>query len=97
MIATSDAVKVEGAWAVAKPTPAAVPESPPPITGNPFDRGAAAATIGAIKFDHCAKLAGAKPTGRVEVVFAPEGNVMSATVTEGLESTTPAAHASRGQ
>ena len=91
-ISTSDAVKISGDWAVAKPAPPSVPESQPQvISGKPFDRGAAAATLGAIKFDHCAKLAGAKPNGRVEVTFAPDGKVMSASVIEGVEPSTPAA------
>lgn len=88
-VTTSDAVRIAGSWSAPKPPP--IPPPPPPTNGRAFDRGAAAAALGAVKVDHCAKLAGAKLTGRAEVEFAPDGRVSSVRVIEGLEPTTPAA------
>lgn len=90
-IAVSDVVHVSGDWVGAKPLPTPYVPDPPPVPGPPFDRGAAAAALGGLRFDHCAKLAGAKETGRLEVTFAPDGTVTSAAVIEGVEPNTSAA------
>lgn len=90
-VSTSEILHVMGHPPEPRPLPAPYVPDPAPVPGPPFDRGAAAATLGALRFDHCAKLAGATPTGRFEVTFAPDGTVASAQVTEGVDPSAPAA------
>jgi hypothetical protein len=59
-------------------------------TTPPFDRGEAARALTAISVAHCAKLAGAEPSGRVEITFKPDGSG-TARVTEGMDPGSAAA------
>jgi hypothetical protein len=81
-------------------TPSAVlfiaPDPPPPPDPNrptspPFDRGAAAQSLGAVSVAHCGKLAGAEPTGRIELTFRPDGVTSDVAVIEGMDPKSPAA------
>lgn len=47
-------------------------------TTAPFDRGAAAAALGAVNVQSCKKSDGPTGSGRVAVTFAPDGSVQSA-------------------
>lgn len=55
----------------------------------PFDRGAAAASLGAINVQSCKKPDGPTGTGHVKVTFAPNGSVSSAVVDGGPFPGTP--------
>lgn len=55
----------------------------------PFDRGAAAAALGAINVQSCKKPDGPTGTGHVKVTFAPNGSVSSAVVDGGPFPGTP--------
>ena len=55
----------------------------------PFDRGAAAASLGAINVQSCKKADGPVGTGHVKVTFAPNGSVSSAVVDGGPFPGTP--------
>src|SRR5882724_9399104 len=65
----------EGAFVGADPTPAA----PAAAAGGsaPFDRGAAAAALGAINVAACKKGDGPTGSGHIKVTFAPNGSVSS--------------------
>lgn len=54
--------------------------SPP----TPFDRGAAAAALGSVKFQSCALPDGQRGSGHVTVTFDPSGVVTNATVDSGV-------------
>ena len=55
----------------------------------PFDRGAAAAALGAINVQSCKKDGGPTGAGRVEVKFNPDGSAASANIIEGPFPGTP--------
>jgi hypothetical protein len=68
-------------------------EPPPPVPtvqGMPFDRGAAAASLGATNLSRCAKIAGKPESGRVEITFDPKGHPSMVAVIEGADVTSPA-------
>ena len=74
------------------PPPSAPPTSIEPfVPAPPFDRGAAAQSLGQVKLTRCARLAGAKEQGRVHVTFAPTGKVEAVSVIEGIDPESPAA------
>lgn len=85
-VTKSDPVHIAGDWPAAKR-----PEPAPLATGAPSDRATVSKALGDVLLDHCAKLGGAAPTGRVEITIAPEGRVTSAPVVEGIDPETPAA------
>jgi predicted Zn finger-like uncharacterized protein len=59
-----------------------LPAPPPPAAAasEPFDRGAAAATLGGIDVSNCKKPGGPTGEGHVSITFAPSGHVLSAIV-----------------
>jgi predicted Zn finger-like uncharacterized protein len=82
--ATATATATQTATATAEPTTAPPPK--PPDTGGekpPFNKGAAASAIGALKgaAQGCKKADGPQGHARVSITFAPSGRVTVATVT----------------
>ena len=61
----------------------------PAAGGAPFDRGAAAASLGAVNVQSCKKPDGPTGSGRVEVTFNPDGSAASANIIEGPFPGTP--------
>jgi hypothetical protein len=55
----------------------------------PFDRGAAAASLGAVKVASCKKPDGPTGSGHVSVTFSPDGSVQSAVVDQPPFAGTP--------
>ena len=72
---------LEGAMGAAAGTvkPAA-PTAPSSGTSEPFDRGAAAASLGSIDVSNCKKTDGPTGSGHVRITFSPNGTVQSAIV-----------------
>ena len=73
-----------GALAAAAGKPANTP--PPaaaPASTQPFDRGAAAASLGSVNVQSCKKPDGPTGSGHVTVTFSPDGSVASAVVDSG--------------
>lgn len=68
---------------------AAPPAAPAPASGAPFDRGAAAASLGSINVASCKKPDGPTGSGHVNVTFEPSGAVSAATVDGGPYPGTP--------
>lgn len=66
--------------------PAAAPAAP---SGAPFDRGAAAASLGSINVASCKKPDGPTGSGHVNVTFEPSGSVSAAVVDGGPFPGTP--------
>ncbi|MBS2017296.1 MAG: zinc-ribbon domain-containing protein [Deltaproteobacteria bacterium] len=77
------------AAAAGKPATEAAPANAGGGTTAPFDRGAAAASLGAINVQSCKKPDGPTGTGHVKVTFAPNGSVSSAVVDGGPFPGTP--------
>ena len=69
------------------------PEAAPAGGGGgstaPFDRGAAAAALGAVNVQSCKKADGPTGSGHVTVTFAPDGSVQSAVIDGGSFPGTP--------
>jgi len=68
---------------------AAPAAAPAPASGAPFDRGAAAASLGSINVASCKKPDGPTGSGHVNVTFEPSGAVSSAVVDGGPFPGTP--------
>lgn len=68
---------------------AAPAAAPAPASGAPFDRGAAAASLGSINVASCKKPDGPTGSGHVNVTFEPSGSVSSAVVDSGPYPGTP--------
>jgi hypothetical protein len=68
-------------------------KDPTPPANNassaPFDRGAAAAALGAVNVQSCKKSDGPTGSGHVTVTFGPDGQVQSAVVDSGPFPGTP--------
>lgn len=78
------------ALAQAAGKPKEAPAAPGPAAGGaPFDRGAAAASLGAVNVQSCKKPDGPTGSGRVEVTFNPDGSAASANIIEGPFPGTP--------
>jgi hypothetical protein len=61
----------------------------PQASSAPFDRGAAAAALGAVSVSGCKKSDGPTGSGHIRVTFAPSGSVQSAVVDQPPFAGTP--------
>jgi predicted Zn finger-like uncharacterized protein len=67
----------------------APPAQAPQASSAPFDRGAAAAALGAVSVSGCKKSDGPTGSGHIRVTFAPNGSVQSAVVDQPPFAGTP--------
>jgi hypothetical protein len=88
--AASQPASFGDALAQAAGKPKDAPAAPGPAAGGaPFDRGAAAASLGAVNVQACKKPDGPTGSGRIEVTFNPDGSAASANIIEGPFPGTP--------